>query len=179
MQTVLSRCVLINFPSVDKERLFEYIKTNHPDEIENSELLNSLCQGVIGELEKILSDPDYFSLREESFKMLSPLLSKHKITAYSITSFLEEHKEKTEQIFDFWISFLRDIMMLKNKNSKNIINQDMQEDIRKLSQSIDDNFPIIALEQLFVAKTMLRKYVNLHNLSLNLSFSIKKRLYQK
>jgi hypothetical protein len=53
----------------------------------------------------------------------------------------------------------------------------LQEELKNLSFKMKDNFPIIALEQTILAKTMLDRYVNLHTLALSLSFSIKKRLY--
>ena len=178
LQTVLSRCTLVRFPTVEKSVMLEYIKKKYPDEADRAGLLYGLSGGIPGVVDTILADPEFVQLREESLKMLIPLMSSHRISAYTVCDFLENNKEKAERIIDFWQSFLRDILMIKNKSEKIIINTDMQEQLKNLAIKMPDNFPIIALEQTIRAKTMLRRYVNLHSLGLNLSFSIKNRLYK-
>ncbi len=177
LQTVLSRCTLVRFPIVNKDALKEFIKSNYPEYIEQSDLLYSLSSGSPGNIRTIIENPDYEDLRKESFKMLVPLMSRHKISAYTICDFIESNADNAELIIDFWQSYLRDIMLIQNGNSKLIINIDMQEDLQNLANKMKDSFPIIALEQTVLAKMMLKRYVNLHNLALSLSFSIKKRLY--
>ena len=179
LQTVLSRCTLVRFPTVKKGVMLEYIKQKYPEKADKAELLCRLSQGVPGVLDTILADPDFAILREESLKMLIPLMSSHRISAYTVCEFLENNKEKAEQIIDFWQSFLRDILMIKNKAQGIITNTDMQEQLENLAIKMPDEFPIIALEQTIRAKMMLRRYVNLHSLGLNLSFSIKNRLYKR
>lgn len=177
LQTVLSRCTLVRFPSVDKKEMKKYIKNNYPEHIEQADLLYSLAYGTPGNIKKIIENPDYEYLRKESFKMLVPLMSRHKISAYKIAEFLENNSDNTELIIDFWQSFLRDIMLIQNNSKSLILNTDMQEDISNLAFKMKENFPIVALEQINIAKEMLSRYVNLHILSLSLSFSIKNRLY--
>ncbi len=177
LQTVLSRCTSVDFPAVDDGKIREYIKKNYPDSASNSDMLISLAQGIPGELDKILTDPDYDIIRQESFKMLVPLLSRHKISAFRVCEFLDDYKERADMIFDFWQSFLRDIMMIKNLAKNLIVNKDMQEQLENIAVKMGDKYPIIALEQTIQAKQMLKRNVNLHSLGLNLSLSIKKRLY--
>ncbi len=179
LQTVLSRCTLVRFPSVDKKAIDEFIKANYPDYVFESDLLYSLSSGTPGNIKKIIDNPDYDILRKESFKMLVPLMSRHKISAYTVCEFMENYSENAELILDFWQSFLRDIMLFQNGSQELIINKDMQEEIKNLAFKMKDNFPIVALEQTILAKEMLSKYVNLHTLTLSLSFSIKKKLYNQ
>lgn len=177
LQTVLSRCTLVRFPAVDKDTVDSFIKTNYPDYISQSDLLYSLSSGTPGNIKKIIDNPDYDILRKESFKMLVPLMSRHKISAYTICEFIENNSENAALIIEFWQSFLRDIMLIQNNSTDLVINRDLQEELKNLSFKMKDNFPIVALEQTILAKTMLDRFVNLHTLALSLSFSIKKRLY--
>ena len=179
LQTVLSRCTTISFPVVSEEVIKNYIKVHYPERTEDMPLLMSLSQGIPGELDKILCDPDYEIIRQESFKMLVPLMSRHKISAYKVCEFLEDYKDRTTMIFDFWQSFLRDIIMIKNSSDKLIINKDMKDELKTLSSKMNDKFPVIVMEQIIRATKMNKRYVNLHSLGLNLSFSIKNRLYTK
>lgn len=179
LQTVLSRCTLVRFPAVSDRVMLDYIKKNYPENADRVKLLTGLSGGVPGRVDTILNDDEYMQLREESFKMLVPLLSSHRISAYTICEFLENNKERAEMIIDFWQSFLRDSMVIKNGSADLMVNIDMQEQIRNLALRMNDEMPIIALEQTILAKAMLRRYVNLHSLALNLSFSIKNKLYKK
>ena len=179
LQTVLSRCTLVRFPAVSESVMKDYIKTKYPDEIENINLLMGLAAGVPGVVDSILAHPDFNDLREKSFKMLTPLLSSHRISAYTICDFLEENKENADMIMDFWQSFLRDIMVMQNSSDDKLLNIDMQEQLKNLAIRIPDEIPVIALEQIIRARQMLRRFVNLHALGLNLSFSIKNRIYTR
>lgn len=177
LQTVLSRCTIIRFPAVDKETVFDYIKRNYPDYIHQSDLLYSLSSGTPGNIKKIIDNPDYDFLRKESFKMLVPLMSRHKNSGYTVCEFIENYSDSADLIMEFWQSFLRDIMLIQNNSTHLLTNNDLQEELENLAFKMKDIFPIVALEEIILAKTMLEKYVNLHTLTLSLSFSIKKRLY--
>ena len=178
LQTVLSRCTLVRFPAVSDKTMKEYILKTYPKYEEKAELLTGLASGIPAMIDKIVNDENFSALRKESFTMLAPLMSSEKISAYTVTEFLENNKERAEDIFDFWLSFLRDIMLIQNNSENLIVNIDMQEELKNNSFRINEKHIIIASEQIIRAKSMLRRYVNLHILGLNLSFLIKKRLYK-
>lgn len=177
LQTVVSRCTLVNFPTVSDKCIEDYIKNTYPDSLSEIKLLTALSSGIPAEVDKIIADPDYSLLREESFKMLAPLLSSHKISAYTVADFLENHKEKADVIISMWQGFLRDISFIKSGWEELVINKDMQKELSSLASRVTERHPIIALEQTIRSRMMLKRNVNLHVLALNLSFSIKKRLY--
>ncbi len=179
LQTVLSRCTIVRFSTVDDEKIAQYIKKHYPGEADKTELLTKLSGGIPGRIDEITADPDFSALREQSLRTLPLLFSSKRLSAYTIAEFLENNKEKADLIIDFWQSFLRDILIIRNCSKKIILNIDMQETLENLALKMPDNFAIVALEQTIRAKTMLRRYVNLHSLSLNLSFSIKNRLYKR
>lgn len=179
LQTVLSRCTTVAFSSVSDEVVEKYLKSHYPEQSQRFQSLIALSQGVIGEVEAILSDPDYDIIRQESFKMLVPLMSKHKISAYRVCEFLEDYKEKTDMIFSFWQLFLRDIIMIKNSKTDLIVNQDIKEELTDFAARVDDKFPIVVMDEIIKAVKMNKRYVNLHVLGLYLSLSIKNKLYQK
>ena len=177
LQTVLSRCTVVRFSAVDKETVRKYIKNYYPDYINQADLLYSLSSGAPENIKKIIDNPDYEMIRKESFKMLIPLLSRHKISAYTVCEFMENNSDNAELIIDFWQSFLRDIMIVQNDSNSLICNNDMSEEIKNLALKLNDKAPVIALEETISGKEMLLRYVNLHTLSLSMSFSIKNRLY--
>ena len=177
LPTVLSRCSRVRFNPLSEEKMKDYIAAKYPDNTHNIDFIVRFSQGIPKKAEEIMNDPDFESLRKESFNMLIPLLSKHRISAYTVTEFLETNKDRPELIFDLWQSFLRDIMLLQNGAEHLIVNIDMHANIKKLASKLPENYCVTAINCLITAKTMLRRYVNLHALGLNLSFSIKKFIY--
>lgn len=179
LPTVISRCSCVRFTPLDENKMRRYITGKYPDTTENIDFLVRFSQGIPRRADDIINDPDFEPLRQEAFNMLTPLLSKHKISAYTVTEFLENHKERSELIFDLWQSFLRDIMLIQNNAQSFIVNADLNDKLSNLAVKLPDICCIIALERLVSAKMMLKRYVNLHILGLNLSFSIKNSIYSR
>lgn len=179
LPTVVSRCSCVRFTPLDEEKMRGYITKKYSDTTENMDFLVRFSQGIPKRADDIINDPDFEPLRQEAFKMIVPLLSKHKISAYTVTEFLENNKDRAELIFDLWQSFLRDIMLIQNDAPSFIVNADLNDKLSNLASRLPDICCIIALEQLVKAKIMLKRYVNLHILGLNLSFSIKKSIYSR
>ena len=81
-------------------------------------------KGIPKRADDIINDPDFEPLRQEAFKMsIVPLCQKHKISAYTVTEFLENNKDRAELIFDLWQNFLLDIMLIQNDAPSFIIPQ--------------------------------------------------------
>lgn len=177
LSTVLSRCTRVRFTPLSERQMRKYLEEHYDNIEQNMDFLVKFSQGIPKAADDIIADEDFVPLREEAFNMLVPLLSKHKISAYTICEFLENNKEKAELIFDLWQSFLRDIMLIQNNSERLLVNLDLNDEITKLAGKLNDKCCIIALEQIIKAKYMLKRYVNLHILALKLSFSIKKAVY--
>lgn len=174
LPTVLSRCTKVRFTPLSRERMQKYIEEKYKDLSIDVDFLIRFSQGIPKKADDIINDADFEPLRQESFRMIIPLLSKHKISAYQVSDFLENNKDRAELILDLWESFMRDIMFISNGAKGMIVNSDLKEELSKLAGRLPDKYVILALQQVIKAKYMLKRYVNLHALSLNLSFSIKK-----
>lgn len=178
LSTVLSRCAKVRFMPLSERDMRGYIGEKYGSTEQNIDFLVRFSQGIPKKADEIIADSDFAALRREAFDKLLPLLSKYRISAYRVTEFLENNKERAELILSLWQSFMRDIMLLQNGAKELAVNVDMQEELSKLALKFPDNYCIIALERLIEAKKMLKRYVNLHVLGLNLSFSIKKSIYE-
>ena len=177
LPTVLSRSNTIRFSPLSEEKMRAYITKKYPEITTNVEFFARFSEGIPKRVEDIINNPDFEPLRKESFNMLIPLLSKHLVSAYTITEFLEENKDNAKIIFDLWLSFLRDVLLLEMSASHLLVNTDMKENLSKLALKLPEEYCIFAINRLISAKTMLKRYVNLHVLALNLSFSIKNFLH--
>ncbi len=172
LPTILSRAVKLRFMPLNEDKMREYIRKNYPDE-QNTEFLVRFSEGLPERADSIINDESFEPLRREAFKMLIPLLSKHMISAYAVADFMEKNKEGAKTILDLWQSFLRDVLLLQNGTPELTANTDLKDELSKLASRLPEKYVILALDRLITAKNMLRRYVNLHGLALNLSFSIK------
>lgn len=174
LPTVCSRCTKVRFTPLSEERMRQYIEENFEDPGLSIDFLVKFSQGIPQNAEDIINDADFEPLRQEAFRMLIPLLSKHKISAYQVSEFLENNKDRADMILEIWESFLRDIMFISNDAKEMVVNSDLKNEMTKIAGRLPDKYVIIALECVIRGKYMLKRYVNLHALGLNLSFSIKK-----
>ncbi len=173
LPTILSRAVKLRFMPLSEGRMREYIRSKYPAE-QNVEFLVRFSEGLPERVDSIVADESFEPLRNEAFKMLIPLLSKHKISAYTIAGFMEKNKDKAKNLLDLWQSFLRDIFLIQSGTPELVANADLKDELSKLAARLPEKYVILAIDRLVTAKNMHRRYVNLNALALNLSFSIKK-----
>ena len=175
LQTIISRCTVIRFAPLKKDIVKKYIEEKYPDA--DAEFLSNYAEGNIGKADAAMEKEDFFALRERAFKMLTPLMSRHKISAYRITEFLEENKEDAAFILETWQKMIRDMIFIRCGAKEQLINSDMAEPLGELAWKIPGKTLHIASERLVIASEMQRRYVNLRAMALNLALSIKKAAY--
>lgn len=161
LPTVLSRSVLIHFPPVADSVIEKYIREKYPDETERIKFLVKFCGGIPGEADKIIKNENFEALRSASLNNLSLLLSSKTADAFSIQDFINENKDDTEMILDFWISFLRDIAVLQCGVRENIINSDKINALIKISSSTDERVIMNAFKEILKTKDMLSRSVKM------------------
>lgn len=172
LPTVLSRCVLIKFPPVGEEQLRSYIKKHYPEET-RVDFLCKYAQGNPGAIDAAVADNSFEALRTSSLQMLKPLLSSHYLDAYVVADYMKENADRSDDILDFWLDELRDILLCQQSGSALMINDDFKEQLQNYAQRLDEAFVIRAVEKLIEAKQMSRRYVNLRAMTLWLCFQIK------
>lgn len=173
LPTVLSRASLIHFPPVSDRLIEGYIKEKYPEHLERIPFLIKYCEGIPGTVDDVISDDTFEALREASLDKLPSLLSENKISAYNIQKFLDENKDNAENVFDFWISYLRDVIVIQCNASDCIINVDKTEKIQLLAGKYEPKLIVKAINEIISAKKMLKRYVNLKALSLATALKIK------
>jgi len=81
-------------------------------------------------------------------------------------------KEYTEQILDDWLSFFRDIFLVKNRSSSHIINIPFKGRIQLLAQKYPNTRIIKILKEISLFKRLLSQSINprlvLENLALKI-----------
>ena len=159
LQTILSRAVLISFPPVPDKKIESWLLENYPDERERVPFLVSFCEGNPGMAEDIISNAEFEELRSNSLETLGLLMSEQKVDVFKIESFIDENKDNAQMVFDFWISYLRDIMLLQCSAFNNTVNIDKLSRLKRYSEQFNEKKVMKAIEILIDGKRMLYRYV--------------------
>ena len=174
LSTVQSRSSLVHFPPVPDAITEEYIEEKYP-EADNKGFLIKYCAGIPGRADAVMENERFYAIRSESLEKLTMLMTKNKLFAFKIRKYLDEEKDNADMILDFWISFLRDILVIQTGAANQdtiIINTDKAEELRSLAWKFSSRLTVSAIEELFTAKEMLRRYVSVKSTALHLALKI-------
>ena len=172
LPTILSRAVLITFPPVSNKKIEQMLLENHPEERERIPFLVNFGEGIPGSAEDIISNPDFEQLRSDSLDMLKHLVSIDKNSAFLIEDFVDKRKDFADEIFDLWISYLRDILVLQCSAFDSTINIDKLSALKKYSELLDEKKTVKAISTLTEGKKMLSRYVKSGAAALNCALKI-------
>lgn len=173
LQTVLSRFTLIHFPEVSDRAVENYIKSKYPYETEHLSFLVKYCAGVPGAADAVITDSEFETLRSASLQKLPALISAKRLAAFDIRNFLDENKERAPEILDFWLSFLRDTVLIQNGARDEIINIDKIDSLMRISSEFDPRNIVKLTDNIVKAQKMLARYVNLKAVSMWLALKDK------
>lgn len=173
LQTVLSRSALIHFPPVSDKLVEDYIREKYPEAAERAPLLAKYCEGIPRAADDIITDENFETLREAALDKLPALLSPNKLAAYTIQKFLDENKDSADRVLDFWISYLRDVMVMQCGARDRIINADKTDKLQILAGKCEPKLIVKAIDEIFDAKEMLRRFVNLKAVALRFALKLK------
>ena len=127
------------------------------------------CAGVPGVADNIINDENFETVRTSSLENLFSVLSTDRSSAFVVKKYLDENKDKAENIFVFWLAYLRDIILMQSQASNMIINIDKKDTIRQLAAKYDTDYLMNMSKRVIKAKNMLARYVSLKAISLWLS----------
>lgn len=170
LQTIISRCSVVQFGRVEKSILYKYTSEKYGNE-QNIDFLVSFSQGNPGLIDRYVNDADFRLLRESSVKMLKNLLSSNSLSAYTIADFIEQNKDYVSEILNFWIVLVRDMLLVTS--GAEIINSDILKFLNNQAAMYDEKYLINAAEVLNKAHEMCKRYVNNRALALYLGLNIK------
>lgn len=169
LDTVLSRFTLVHFPVLSEERIKKYITEKYPEEKERLPFLLKYCSGIPETVDAVINDSEFESLRDISLEKIFALASRDKRDAFAIQKFLEEKKENVNQILDFWLSFVRDTVLIQLGAQDKIMNVDKKDILKDFSSKTNPEIVLMLYDRLVIAQKMIKRYVNIKGLSLWLS----------
>lgn len=176
LQTVLSRSVLIKFAPLSEKEILSYIKSNYPAESARAEFLAKYARGIPGAVDDVVTNELFEPLRQNTFNALELMLSANKLDTYEVLDFMENNKDSIDLILDFWSDMLRDMLFIQCDGKDKIINSDMLAVLEKKSYRTKEKVLVKALESIIYSRELLRRYISLKAVGLNLILKVKKEM---
>lgn len=172
LPTIVSRSATVSFNAVTSESIYNYVMKKYPQKADIADFIAKYSEGVPGTADSLASDDEFMDLRNRTLAMMEPLISHSSNDAFKIRDFIEENKDKTKQILDIWLSFIRDISVIQCGNLDGVINSDKTERLRQLCPRMDLKRCIHAAELIVQSEEMLARYVKSSAVALRLALLI-------
>lgn len=160
LETIRSRCVIVHFPAVSENEVRKYISRKYPEETDRLDFLAKYCAGIPKRADDIIADESFETLRKSALDRLPMLLARRGTDIFELQSYVEENKDDFARILDFWMSFLRDVLLLQTDAAGGIINVDKRDTLRRICAACDPKKTVSVLDALATAQKMTARYVS-------------------
>ena len=134
LQTILSRCVILNLKQIPEEEVERVLREQGIPEKRIQPILK-LCRGNIGKAKKMAESDDFSELLHEIMNLMQSI---HRMTFEELMAAvgrLSEHRLNIRECLDFIRLWYRDVLLFKVTNDINVlVFQENFRDIREVAQ---------------------------------------------
>lgn len=159
LTTIVSRCQHIKLKNVSKETIKSHLTDNYNISEEIAELAAFYSKGILNKAVNIVSGKDnLLKFREEIIKLFDKIINSDSEIIYDLENYFEEQKDNIDSIIEIMMTWVRDIMFIKNNMEELIINKDFKQLVKMHGESLKNNSNII--EYLQQTSEKLKSNVN-------------------
>lgn len=133
LETIKSRCQIHKLKPLNQDEMLYFLKEKYGHLNEGEiKVLVAFSDGIPGKAETLVYDETFKEMRNTTIEFLKDL-RKSNIEFLNYESIFIKYKDKKDEFFQCFLSFLRDSIIYKETANKNIlINQDKIKDIEKI-----------------------------------------------
>ncbi|MDI3312192.1 MAG: DNA polymerase III subunit delta' [Thermoanaerobacterium sp.] len=135
LPTIVSRCETIRFTSESDDVIEDYLINEKNVDASEAKKISSVACGNYGKAD-LLTDEKYSSVRHKVGDVLCSLASHDKSLRLDSFGFFDENREMMDDIIDIMLSYIRDVMILKFHDEERIINKDMLDKLKVISNDL-------------------------------------------
>ncbi|GAA0700169.1 DNA polymerase III subunit delta' C-terminal domain-containing protein [Paraclostridium ghonii] len=137
LDTIKSRCDIVKFLPIPVIELKQYLKERGIEERKAS-ILATFSRGSISKALELSESSDFMVMREDIQNNIQTMLDKSVVDILELPSKYDKYKDNITEVLDITINYFRDIMMLKENISKDmIINIDKITFLQNMSKKIN------------------------------------------
>ena len=160
LPTIVSRCELFNLRSLPVNSVSNWLQNDYTIPLKDAEMLAHISGGLPGCALRYLNEPELMSKRQTGLDALTRLISANRVERFAAAENYAKNKDEIRNTLNVWISFWRDILLVRTGSSVPIMNIDYENEIRALSKQLD----ISVLKQMI---TLIDRSIYLLNVNAN------------
>lgn len=161
LQTIISRCVLIPLRPLSNEDIDDYLiyKVQIPDY--QASVYSAFSRGNIGKAKELAQSSEFIQMRDHVIEIVNILIKDNDFEIMGMYSIFEEYKDEIDIFIDLIISWLRDLLIVKEINNESyLINKDKYKTILKQGQHLSYNRICVLIDNILHLKKQLKVNVN-------------------
>ncbi len=128
LPTIRSRCQILKLNRVAFSIIENYLKQRYEVSLGEARVLAAFSDGILGKAVRLKKSEEFKSEREGVIAIIEKLLERDNLQSFSLIKFFEDHKENIEGILDLMLLWFRDLLLLcETKSEELLINFDKKE----------------------------------------------------
>ena len=143
LPTIVSRCQRLELKPLPLMQLQNILTNSYNVDLAKAEFLAHLCHGCLGWALSALADDDILKQRAQRVTMFSSLasasLQQRFAYAQEIATQFSQNRRSVAEIIEIWLSWWRDLMLIKGGCKEAIINVDYEVALEKQAKSLSLN----------------------------------------
>jgi len=139
--TIISRCQKLELFPLDETKIYDYLNDNYNLSSAEASIITKLSNGRLGWAIKACTDTNVMQTRNLDISLLIEIIegdmSERFLISQQLTNNYNKSKESIYSTFETWISYLRDLILLKNDAKELIINIDHHDELSKSEKQFE------------------------------------------
>lgn len=161
LPTILSRAVCIKFRVHPKHEIEQFLYREYPHMKDKVPIVTAFSGGIIGRAIQLVNSEEFNSLRNQTLTEAVKLFSRRKWEVLESVQFFSENKIEVQQILDIIVTWVRDILLIKEQcDEKYIINIDKKDTMQQFAHRIKTNSLMSIIEIMIDTKYKIKRNVN-------------------
>jgi DNA polymerase-3 subunit delta' len=136
LPTITSRCQVIQLKPIDTALIETTLQQRYQASIERSRLVSRLAAGRLGWAINALAAPDALEQRNQYLLDLTELLPQNEAYRLDYAQRTLQGNAMLDELFQQWLIWWRDVLLLHHHFSEGIVNIDWQEKLQTLAQQL-------------------------------------------
>ncbi len=137
LPTIRSRCQLLPLRPLPISQVEQALRTRYQVEPERASLLARLSGGRIGWAIEASHDEELLAERNERLQTLIDLLPKGRSARIELAGVLSRNEAEVMSVLDLWLSWWRDLLLVKGHCVDSIVNLDFRERLMRDAERLD------------------------------------------
>jgi DNA polymerase-3 subunit delta' len=134
LQTILSRCVVLNMKPVRDEVMREYLMTQLQIPDYRAEVCIAFARGNVGKAKMLASSEDFETIKEEAISLLKYIVDMDTAEVVAAIKKISEYQMDMNDYFDIISIWYRDVLLFKATNeASHLVFKNEISQIRKVA----------------------------------------------